>query len=103
MDEQRQEDWLDRQLREAVSYIDDEGFTAQVLKRLPARRPGRRPLRAVILLRARECHRLLYFRWRAFCYAQCRTSGDVAGAMAFRDRAWQRSLGDDARAFRCDI
>ena len=50
MDEQRQEDWLDRQLREAVSYIDDEGFTAQVLKRLPARRPGRRPLRAVILL-----------------------------------------------------
>jgi len=50
MDEQRQEDWLDRHLREAVSYIDDEGFTAQVLKRLPARRPGHRPLRAVILL-----------------------------------------------------
>ena len=50
MDEKSQEDWLDRQLREAAPYIDDEGFTAQVLKRLPSRRRARRPLRAVILL-----------------------------------------------------
>ncbi len=50
MDEQHQEDWLDRQLREAMPYIDDEGFTAQVLKQLPARRPALRPVRATILL-----------------------------------------------------
>jgi hypothetical protein len=45
-----QEDWLDRELREATPYIDDEGFTARVLQQLPP--PGRRHdlLRAVILL-----------------------------------------------------
>jgi hypothetical protein len=45
-----QEDWLDREFREAAPYIDDEGFTAQVLQQLPP--PGRRRdlLRAIILL-----------------------------------------------------
>jgi hypothetical protein len=41
---------LDRQLREAMPYIDDEGFTARVMAKMPA--AGREPrwLRAMILL-----------------------------------------------------
>src|SRR5437867_5319059 len=31
--------WLDQQLRDAAPYIDDDGFTARVLQKLPA--PGR--------------------------------------------------------------
>jgi anti-sigma factor RsiW len=50
MDEKQQEDWLDRQLREAAPYIDDEGFTARVLQRFPQPRRRRDSLRAVILL-----------------------------------------------------
>ena len=49
MDEIKQEDWLDRQLREAAPYIDDEGFTARVLQQLPPRR-ARRSFRGAILL-----------------------------------------------------
>ena len=45
-----QEDWLDRELREAAPYIDDEGFTARVLQQLPAPRRGHDLVRAVILL-----------------------------------------------------
>ena len=45
-----QEDWLDRELREAAPYIDDEGFTARVLRQLPAPRRSHDLLRAVILL-----------------------------------------------------
>ena len=45
-----QEDSLDRQLREAAPYIDDAGFTARVLQKLPAPRPRRESLRAIILL-----------------------------------------------------
>ena len=50
MEEVNQEDWLDRQLREAAPYIDDDGFTARVLQQLPP--AGRRYdlLRAAILL-----------------------------------------------------
>ena len=49
MDEQLQEDWLDRRLREEMPYIDDAGFTAQVVQRLPA--PSRRDsFRALILI-----------------------------------------------------
>ena len=50
MNEMEQEDWLDRQLREAAPYIDDAGFTARVLRQLPAPRPQRDWLRVVILL-----------------------------------------------------
>lgn len=50
MDEKEQEDWLDRQLREAAPYIDDQGFSARVLQQLPAPRRGRNSLRAVVLL-----------------------------------------------------
>ena len=45
-----QEDWLDRELREAAPYIDDDGFTVRVLQQLPAPRRSRDLLRAVILL-----------------------------------------------------
>ena len=38
MNEVKEEDWLDRQLREAAPYIDDKGFTARVLQQLPAPR-----------------------------------------------------------------
>ena len=40
MDEQLQEDWLERRLREETPYIDDAGFTARVVQKLPA--PGHR-------------------------------------------------------------
>ncbi|MEY2564043.1 MAG: hypothetical protein QOH88_2236 [Verrucomicrobiota bacterium] len=49
MDENLQEDWLDARLREDAAYIDDAGFTAGVLQKLPARPVGH-SLRAVILL-----------------------------------------------------
>jgi hypothetical protein len=49
MDEQLQEDWLDRRLREEMPYIDDAGFTARVVQKLPAP-VSRRSWRAVILI-----------------------------------------------------
>jgi len=48
MDEQLQEDWLDARLREEMPYIDDDGFTAGVVQKLPASRP--RSFRAAILI-----------------------------------------------------
>jgi hypothetical protein len=50
MEEMNQDDWLDRQLREAASYIDDAGFTARVLAQLPAPQQRRVSLRGVIIL-----------------------------------------------------
>ena len=41
---------LDRELREAVPYIDDEGFTARLMSKLPATRREPRWLRAMILV-----------------------------------------------------
>ena len=41
---------LDRQLREAVPYINDDGFTAHVIARLPATRAEQRWLRTMIVL-----------------------------------------------------
>ena len=49
MTENLQEDWLDARLREEAGYIDDAGFTAQVVQKLPAR-PVRNWLRGGILL-----------------------------------------------------
>ena len=49
MDEQLQEDWLDRRLREEMPYIDDAGFTAQVVQKLPAPH-SQRSFRALILI-----------------------------------------------------
>jgi hypothetical protein len=41
---------LDRQLREAVPYINDDGFTARVIASLPAARREPQWLRAMIVL-----------------------------------------------------
>jgi hypothetical protein len=41
---------LDRQLREAVPYINDDGFTARVIARLPAAPREPQWLRAMIVL-----------------------------------------------------
>jgi MFS family permease len=41
---------LDRRLREAAAYIDDDGFTARVMDRLPEAPPEPRWLRAMIVL-----------------------------------------------------
>ena len=41
---------LDRQLREAAPYIDDDGFTARVMANLPAAQRQPQWLRAMILL-----------------------------------------------------
>lgn len=49
MNEPKQEDALDRQLREAAPYIDDNGFTVRILSKLPARRQQRFSVRAVLL------------------------------------------------------
>lgn len=49
MDENSQEDLLDARLRDEAAYIDDAGFTAGVVQKLPSR-PMRHGLRAVILL-----------------------------------------------------
>jgi hypothetical protein len=49
MNENLQEDWLDARLRDEAAYLDDGGFTAGVVQKLPARRV-RHSLRAVILL-----------------------------------------------------
>jgi len=49
MDDNLQEDLLDARLREESAYIDDAGFTARVVQKLPAHRV-RPSLRALILL-----------------------------------------------------
>jgi hypothetical protein len=41
---------LDRQLREALSYVDDDGFTARVMSNLPTAPREPRWLRIVIVL-----------------------------------------------------
>ena len=50
MDKMTEEDVLDRQLLEAAPYIDDNGFTARVVSRLPAVRRQRRSMRGIILV-----------------------------------------------------
>lgn len=44
-------DWLDQKLRDDAQYIDDRGFTAGVMQKLPARRASR-SLRAFVLILA---------------------------------------------------
>lgn len=51
MNDQSQLDPIDALLREEAAYIDDGGFTAQIIRQLPVRRQ-RRSLRAVIFAAA---------------------------------------------------
>lgn len=60
MDEELQEDWLDARLREEAPYIDDAGFTARVMKQLPAR-PAQRSYRGFILLALTFCASLITY------------------------------------------
>ena len=50
MDKMTEEDVLDRQLLEAAPYIDDNGFTARIVSRLPSVRRQRRSMRGIILV-----------------------------------------------------
>jgi hypothetical protein len=50
MEEMKQEDSLDRQLRDATPYIEDGGFTARVLQQLPAPQRKGASLRPAILI-----------------------------------------------------
>jgi hypothetical protein len=49
MDEKLQEDWLDARLRDEAPYVDDAGFTARVMKQLPAAAP-RRSFREIFII-----------------------------------------------------
>ena len=49
MDDKLQEDSLDARLRDEAPYIDDAGFTARVVQKLPARQV-RRSYRALLLV-----------------------------------------------------
>jgi hypothetical protein len=55
------EDQMDALLREQNTYVDDNGFTARVVKSLPRRR--RAWLRPVILLGATAIGSVLALRW----------------------------------------
>jgi len=50
MREEMEQDWLDRELKEAAPYIEDGGFTARVLKQLPAPQLRWQFLRPLILV-----------------------------------------------------
>src|SRR3954469_13404223 len=51
-DELTELDWLDAKLRDDMPYIDDAGFTANVVQKLPTPRRASRKLRGFILLAA---------------------------------------------------
>jgi hypothetical protein len=50
MNEKPEEDWLDRRLRDAMPYIEDDGFTARVLRLLPSPNRSGQFLRPLILV-----------------------------------------------------
>jgi hypothetical protein len=52
MNEEIEQDWLDKKLHEAVPYIEDDGFTARVMQRLPRPQPRLQFLRPFILVGA---------------------------------------------------
>jgi len=56
-----QEDWLDARLREETPYIDDGGFTAGVVQKLPAPQHRRSIRGAVLLCAAIVASLLAYF------------------------------------------
>jgi hypothetical protein len=50
MNEPIEQDWLDRKLQEAAPYIEDDGFTARVLRQLPVSQRRLQFLRPFILV-----------------------------------------------------
>jgi hypothetical protein len=50
MNQMIDDETLDRQLREVTPYIDDNGFTARVIAKLPTARREPWPLRTIILM-----------------------------------------------------
>lgn len=50
MNEEMEQDWLDKKLQEAAPYIEDDGFTARVLKQLPIPQARLQFLRPLILI-----------------------------------------------------
>lgn len=103
------DDWLDRILSEDTGYVDDDGFTEAVMRRLPARAPRRRPWRVLIMSAAALMsaaiwglalpeYTALYSRltewllsqpiigWGALSITLCTASGIVAGWVLNLDR-----------------
>ena len=52
MNGETEQDWLDKKLQEAAPYIEDDGFTARILQRLPRPQPRLEFLRPLILVAA---------------------------------------------------
>lgn len=50
MNDQLEDDWLDARLRDEAPYIDDDGFTAQLVQQLRPQRRRSRSLRAIVLI-----------------------------------------------------
>ena len=84
-------DWLDQRLREEASYIDDDGFTARVMSRLPARGRPPQALRAsILLLVSAFATAIAYhltdsgrFVWVALAYLEMVPFWAVLGAILF--------------------
>ena len=87
---------LDRQLREAVPYINDDGFTARVIARLPAARREPQWLRAMIVAwpgvnRNRNC--LLTFGGDQRCPPRHSPDGGLPDLAVAGLRVWLRPRG----------
>jgi hypothetical protein len=83
MDEKLQEDWLDARLRDEAPYIDDAGFTSQVVHKLPARQV-RRSYRNFILLGI-TLAACLFAYWLA---GGCNLAYDAFANVAFIAVSW---------------
>jgi len=68
MNEQIEQDWLDRKLQEAAPYIEDDGFTARVSPTLPTPQLRWQFLRPLILvgMSASRARSRMFVRWRRF-------------------------------------
>ena len=87
---------LDRQLREAVPYINDDGFTARVIARLPAARREPQWLRAMIVLGLALLGTgigLLPFRWRQLGSPRHGPDGGLPDLAVAGLRVWLRPRG----------
>ncbi len=92
MDENSQEDLLDARLRDEAAYIDDAGFTARVVRKLPAR-PVRHWLRALILLGVTLVASVIAYFLSGGWMVHRRRGGAFDHVAALHDLAW-RGGGD---------